>query len=56
MNAEQLVELVMALHLEERLCLVHVADSSHEPQIICSMGLFEEKVLGQGDNQPHDLS
>lgn len=40
---EQLAELVVALHLEDRLCLVHEAESSREPQIICSMGLFRER-------------
>lgn len=39
---EQLAELVVALHLEDRLCLVHEAESSREPQIICSMGLFAD--------------
>ena len=39
----QLAELVVALHLEERLCLIHEEESSREPQIICSMGLFEAK-------------
>lgn len=38
---QQLAELVIALHLEERLCLVHESAASREPQIICSMGLFE---------------
>ncbi len=39
----QLAELVVALHLEERLCLIHEEESSREPQIICSMGLFDAK-------------
>lgn len=39
----QLAGLVVALHLEERLCLIHEEDSSREPQIICSMGLFDAK-------------
>lgn len=37
---EQLAELVVALHLEDRLCLVHKEANTREPQIICSLGLF----------------
>lgn len=40
-NDQQLADLVVALHLDERLCLVHEDAASREPQIICSMGLFQ---------------
>lgn len=36
---EKLAELVNALREEDRLCIVHEEEQSHEPQIICSMGL-----------------
>lgn len=39
---QQLAELVVALYLDERLCLIHAEASMREPQIICSMGLFED--------------
>jgi len=39
---EALVQLVIALRDEDRLCLVHEEDGEvHEPKIICSMGLVE---------------
>ncbi|MGB5967949.1 MAG: helicase-related protein [Spirulinaceae cyanobacterium] len=38
---QQLAELVVALYLDDRLCLVHEEGRKQEPQIICSMGLFE---------------
>jgi superfamily II DNA or RNA helicase len=38
---EALVELVMALRGEDRLCLVHEEEQVQEPRIICSMGLKE---------------
>ena len=37
----QLADLVVALYQDERLCLVHESESDREPQIICSMGLFQ---------------
>jgi hypothetical protein len=40
---QQLAELVIALHLDDRLCLVHDNEVDREPQIICSMGLFVPK-------------
>lgn len=40
---QQLAELIVALYLDDRLCLVQEEAASREPQIICSMGLF-----GQG--------
>jgi superfamily II DNA or RNA helicase len=36
---EKLAELVNALREEDRLCIIHEEEQSHEPQIICSMGL-----------------
>ncbi len=39
-NDQQLAELVIALYLDDRLCLVHNNEVDREPQIICSMGLF----------------
>jgi len=41
---QQLAELVVALRMDDRLCLVNEDDEQREPQIICSMGLFEEQV------------
>ncbi|MGB7444310.1 MAG: helicase-related protein [Coleofasciculaceae cyanobacterium] len=40
MDDQQLVELVVALYLDDHLCLVHEDGRSQEPQIICSLGLF----------------
>lgn len=34
-----LAQLVVALRDEGRLCLIHEEEQSHEPQIICSLGL-----------------
>ena len=31
----------MALRDDDRLCLVHEEEQSHEPQIICSLGLSD---------------
>ncbi|WP_088429480.1 helicase-related protein [Halomicronema hongdechloris] len=39
----QLADLVVALYQDERLCLVHESESDCEPQIICSMGLFQAR-------------
>jgi superfamily II DNA or RNA helicase len=36
---EKLAELAMGLRDDDRLCIVHEEEQSHEPQIICSMGL-----------------
>jgi superfamily II DNA or RNA helicase len=36
---EKLAELVIALKEDGRLCIIHDEGQSHEPQIICSMGL-----------------
>lgn len=35
----ELAELVVALYLDDRLCLVHEDGQQQEPQIICSLGL-----------------
>ncbi len=37
---QSLAELVIALRDESRLCVIDEAEQVHEPQIICSMGLF----------------
>lgn len=42
---EQLAELVLALRMDERLCVVQEESQAREPQIICSMGLFEQKEV-----------
>jgi hypothetical protein len=38
---EQLVSLVLSLHADNRLCQIHEQTEQQEPQIICSLGLFE---------------
>ena len=38
-----LAELVVALWGEDRLCAVHDVESTREPKLICSMGLFSQK-------------
>jgi hypothetical protein len=38
---EQLVNLVINLRADDRLCQVHEEMEAEEPQIICSLGLFE---------------
>jgi hypothetical protein len=38
---QQLAELIVALYLDDRLCLIHEEGTVQEPQIICSLGLFE---------------
>ncbi len=40
---EALAQLVIALRDEDRLCIIHEEDVTHEPRIICSLGLVEEK-------------
>jgi hypothetical protein len=39
----QLAELVVALRVDDRLCIIHDDDQQREPQIICSLGLFGEE-------------
>lgn len=36
---EKLAELVLALRDDGRLCIIHEEEQTHEPQIICSLGL-----------------
>jgi len=36
---DKLAELVMALRDDDRLCIIHEEEQTHEPQIICSLGL-----------------
>jgi superfamily II DNA or RNA helicase len=40
----QLAELVVALRMDERLCIVSEEAEKREPQIICSLGLFQESL------------
>ncbi|MGD0948114.1 MAG: helicase-related protein [Candidatus Binatia bacterium] len=41
---QTLAQLVVALRDEDRLCVVHEEEQTHEPRIICSMGLFPASV------------
>jgi F0F1-type ATP synthase beta subunit len=41
---QTLAELVMALREEGRLCVVQDNEPDAEPQIICSLGMFEQAV------------
>ena len=43
MTDQALAELVMALREEDRLCIVHEEERSHEPRIICSLGLVDKE-------------
>lgn len=38
----QLAELVVALQVDDRLCIVSEEAEKREPQIICFLGLFQE--------------
>ena len=38
-----LADLVTALRDDDRLCLVHDEEQSHEPQLICSLGLSADQ-------------
>ena len=40
---QQLAELVVALRMDDRLCVVSEEAEKREPQIICSLGLFKSK-------------
>jgi len=42
---QELVDLLITLHKEGRLCLVTEEIKSHEPRIICSMGLKKLSTL-----------
>jgi superfamily II DNA helicase RecQ len=37
----QLADLLVSLYKDDRLCIVHPQESTQEPQIICSLGLFQ---------------
>jgi hypothetical protein len=43
---EQLAQLVVDLRGDDRLCIVQDETEQGEPQIICSLGLFEEETGG----------
>jgi hypothetical protein len=43
---ETLAELVLSLREDGRLCIIHEEEEEAEPQIICSLGLFEAKGKG----------
>jgi hypothetical protein len=45
---EQLTALVIDLRADNRLCQVHEQEEPQEPQIICSLGLFEATDTGEG--------
>ncbi|KOP24189.1 helicase [Hapalosiphon sp. MRB220] len=40
---QQLAELVVAMRMDDRLCIVSEEVEKREPKIICSLGLFQEK-------------
>jgi hypothetical protein len=41
MSNDQLAELVMSLSTDDRLCQIREQTEQREPQIICSLRLFE---------------
>jgi superfamily II DNA or RNA helicase len=43
MSNQQLAELVVALRMDDRLCIVSEESEKREPQIICSLGLFKPR-------------
>ena len=43
---DQLAALVIDLRADNRLCQVHEQEELQEPQIICSLGLFETTTSG----------
>ncbi len=43
---DRLAELVLALQDEDRLCMIATETEQHEPQIICSLGLFAHHQEG----------
>jgi hypothetical protein len=47
-----LADLVIDLREDDRLCIVHEEERSHEPRIICSMGLREDQAAHQDDTTP----
>ena len=46
---EELAVLAVALHNEDRLCLISEEESRQEPRIICSLGLRDINVKGEDD-------
>ena len=40
---DELARLVILLRNEDRLSLIHEEEETHEPRIICSLGLFEDE-------------
>ncbi len=40
-NDQQLAEVVTTLFLDDSLCIIHKDDQNQEPQIICSLGMFD---------------
>jgi superfamily II DNA or RNA helicase len=44
---QTLAQLVVALRDEDRLCVVHEEEQTHEPRIICSMGLWPSGPLSR---------
>ena len=53
MDDGQLAELVMSLREEDRLCLTEGEAELQDPQIICSLGLFDSEVDPE-DRAPSD--
>ena len=43
---DKLAELVMALRDDDRLCIIHEEEQTHEPQLICSLGLAAPAAQG----------
>ncbi len=41
-DSEKLVELVLSLHEEDRLCVAHDDVEAREPKIICSLGIRKD--------------
>lgn len=49
---QTLAELVIALHEDDRLCLIHEEEAAQEPRIICSMGLVGDMAPPPPSNDP----
>jgi hypothetical protein len=43
---DKLAELVMGLRDDDRLCIIHEEEQTHEPQLICSLGLASSETQG----------
>ena len=49
---DQLGDIVMSLREEDRLCLTgNAAAEAQEPQIICSLGLFQDDSYADGSQE-----